>query len=72
MKNAKGYSYTIAYRLDDIEDYDNTEYIDYILTKKEAMKRIQDIKNEYGSQIVLLDLMKYNEDDELVDAETII
>ena len=34
--NAKGYYYEVLYRLDDINDYDNTEYSGELNTKKEA------------------------------------
>ena len=64
------YTYTIEYRLDDIEDYDNTEYIDDIPTVKEARKQARQIIKEYGDRIVLLDIKRYDEDgylDEVVD-----
>lgn len=65
------YTYTIEYRLDDIEDYDNTEYIDELPNKKEVNKKVKELKKEYGDRIVMLDVCKYD-DDYLVDAETII
>lgn len=65
------YTYTIEYRLDDIEDYDNTEYIDEIPNKKEVNKKVKELKKEYGDRLVMLDVCKYD-DDYLVDAETII
>ena len=66
------YTYTIEYRLDDIEDYDNTEYIDEIPNKKEVNKKVKELKKEYGDRLVMLDVCKYDEDDYLVDGETII
>ena len=66
------YTYTIEYRLDDIEDYDNTEYIDNIPTKKEARQIANKLKKEYGSRLVLLDIKKCDEDGYLEDVETII
>lgn len=66
------YTYTIKYRLDDIEDYDNTEYIDEITSKKEANKKVRELKKEYGKRIVLLDVCKYDKDGYLEDVETII
>ena len=65
------YTYTIQYRLDDIEDYDNTEYIDELPNKKEVNKKVKELKKEYGDRLVMLDVCKYD-DDYLVDAETII
>ena len=65
------YTYTIEYRLDDIEDYDNTEYIDELPNKKEVNKKVKELKKEYGDRLVMLDVCKYDED-YLVDAETII
>ena len=64
------YTYTIEYRLDDIEDYDSTEYIDDIPTKTGARKKAKEIIKEYGNRIVLLDIKKYDEDgylDEVVE-----
>ena len=66
------YTYTIEYRLDDIEDYDNTEYIDELPNKKEVNKKVKELKKEYGDRLVMLDVCKYDEDNDLVDAETII
>lgn len=66
------YTYTIEYRLDDIEDYDNTEYIDEIPNKKEVNKKAKELKKEYGDRLVMLDVCKYDEDGYLVDGETII
>lgn len=65
-------TYTIQYRLDDINDYDNTEYIDDINTKVEARKQAKAIIKEYGNRVVMLDIIKYDEDGCLDDAETLI
>lgn len=66
------YTYTIQYRLDDINDYDNTEYIDSIHTKVEARKQAKAIIKEYGNRVVMLDIIKYDEDGCLDDAEQLI
>lgn len=66
------HTYTVEYRLDDIEDYDNTEYIDDIPTKALAKKRANEIKKEYKDRLVLLDIKRYDEDGNLDDADTII
>ena len=68
----KNYDYTIEYRLDDINNYDYTDYIDNIPTKKEARKIANKLKKEYGSRLVLLDIKKCDEDGYLEDVETII
>ncbi len=65
------YTYTIQYRLDDIDDVDNTEYIDNIPTKTKARKKAKDIINEYKDRVVMLDIVEYDEDGCLNDAETI-
>ena len=66
------YTYTIEYRLDDITDYDNTEYEELIPTKKEARKMAREIVNANKDRVVMLDINKYDEDGYLVDAETLI
>lgn len=67
------YTYTVEYRLDDIEDYDNTEYVDYIPTKKEARKIAKNIIKENPNRVVLLDIKKYDaEYGYLEDTETLI
>ncbi len=66
------YTYTIQYRLDDIEDYDGTEYIDELTSKKEVNKKIKELKNEYGDRLVMLDVCTYSKEGWLLDAETII
>lgn len=67
------YTYTVEYRLDDIEDYDNTEYVDYIPTKKEARKIAKNIIKENPNRVVLLDIKKYDaEYGYLEDAESLI
>ena len=66
------YTYTVKYRLDDIEDYDNTEYIDDIPTKALAIKRANEIKKEYKDRLVLLDIGRYDKDGYLDDIYTII
>lgn len=66
------YTYTIQYRLDDIKDYDNTEYIDDINTKVEARKQAKAIIKEYGNRVVMLDIIKYDEDGCLDDVEQLI
>lgn len=68
MKN----TYTIEYRLDDIEDYDNTEYIDELPNKKVVHQKVVELKKEYGSRLVMLDVNTYDEDGYLVDAVTLI
>ena len=65
-------TYTIEYRLDDIKDYDNTEYIDEIKSKREVNKKIKELKKQYGERLVMIDVNIYDEDDYLVDAYTII
>lgn len=65
-------TYTVEYRLDDIEDYDNTEYIDGLESAKEVNEEVDKIKKEYGERIVLLDVKMYDEDGWLVGAHTII
>ena len=67
-----GYTYTIEYRLDNIEDYDKTEYIDDIPTKKEAKKQVKDILKEYDKRVVLLDIKKYDSDGFLDNVEQVI
>ena len=69
--NRLGYYYEVVYRLDDIEDYDNTEYSGELNSKKEVKKFISSLIKEYSKRIVMLDIHKYDED-ELLDAETII
>ena len=66
------YTYTIQYRLDDINDYDNTEYVDGINTKIEARKQAKAIIKEYGNRVVMLDIIKYDKVGCLDDAETLI
>lgn len=67
------YTYTVEYRLDDIKDYDNTEYVDYIPTKKEARKIAKNIIKENPNRVVLLDIKKYDaEYGYLEDVETLI
>lgn len=68
MKN----TYTIQYRLDDIEDYDATEYIDDFSTKKQAEQETKKIIKKYGDRIVLLDIVKYDADGDRIDEWTII
>ena len=69
--NRFGYYYEGRYRLDDIEDYDNTEYSPEFNSKQEAIKWANQIKKEYGERIVMLDIYKYNEE-EWIDCWTII
>lgn len=66
------YDYTIEYRLDDINNYDYTDYVDNIPTKKEARQIANKLKKEYGNRLVLLDIKKCDEDGYLEDVETII
>lgn len=68
----KNYDYTIEYRLDDIEDYDNTEYIDEIPNKKEVNKKVKELKKKYGDRLVMLDVCKYDNEGYQIDGETII
>lgn len=65
-------TYTIEYRLDDINDFDNTEFIDGITNKKNVNKCIKGLKRTFGDRLVMLDVCVYDEDDYLIDAETII
>lgn len=67
-----GYTYTIEYRLDNIEDYDKTEYIDDIPNKKEAKKQAKDILKEYDKRVVLLDIKKYDSEGFLDNIEQVI
>lgn len=69
--NRFGYYYNVEYRLDDIEDYDSTDYSDDYNTMKEAKKFASEIKREFGKRVVLLDIHKYDEE-ELIDTYPII
>lgn len=69
--NRYGYYYEVIYRLDDLEDYDNTEYSGEINSKKEAFNYANEIIKQYGERVVLLDINKYN-DEELLDGYSII
>lgn len=70
--NRNGYSYAVEYRLDDLENYDSTEFIDDIDTIAEARKLAREIKKENKGRVVMLDIKKYDEDGYLVDAITLI
>lgn len=65
-------NYSVCYRLDDIDNYDNTEYIDGIKTKLEARKTAREIVKKYKDRVVLLDIMKYDNEGCLDDVETLI
>lgn len=69
--NRYGYYYEVEYRLDDIENYDATEYSDEFDSKAEAIKYANSIKKKYGGRVVMLDISKYN-DEELLEAWTLI
>lgn len=66
------HTYTISYRLDDINDVDNTEYIDDVRNITTARKKAKEIVKEYGNRIVLLDILRYDEDGCLDGAEQLI
>ncbi len=64
--------YEVIYRLDDIEDYDNTEYSGEISNKRDSIKYANSIKKEYGDRVVMLDIHKYDDEGCLIDAVTLI
>ena len=66
------HTYDIEYRLDDIENYDATEYSDTYTRKIDAMIFAKRIIKKYGDRVVLCDLKIYDEDGYLEDVINII
>ena len=71
MRNECRKCYDVEYRLDDIEDYDNTEYESFP-SMLMAQRKARELVKEYGNRLVLLDILIYDEYGWLIDSYQII